>query len=63
LLVAAPSFPTAPACLKWRERNGWKLDEVLAFVCCEKQPSVKMLRDLACELEVTTQEWERILER
>jgi len=45
------------------ERNGWRQDEVLAFVRCEKQPSVKMLRDLAFELGVTTQELERILKR
>jgi len=45
------------------ERNDWRQDEVLAFVRCQKQPSAKMLRELAGELGVTTQELERILGR
>lgn len=45
------------------ERNGWKQDEVLAFVRCQKHPSVKMLRDLAGELGVTMEELQRILDR
>ena len=44
-------------------RNGWRQEDVLAFVRCEKEPSVKMLRELAGELGVTTEELERILER
>ena len=45
------------------KRNGWSHDEVLAFVRCQKKPSVKMLRELAGELDVTAEELERILKR
>lgn len=45
------------------DRNGWTLDEVSAFVHCQKEPSKKMLRELAIELEVTTEELRSILER
>jgi len=55
--------PNCASLSQMAERNGWRQDEVLAFVRCEKQPSVKMLRDLAFELGVTTQELERILKR
>ena len=36
---------------------------VLAFVRCERQPSMKMLRDLARELGTSSEELQQILER
>ena len=45
------------------ERHGWTQEEVLAFLHCEREPSKKMLRELARELDVTTEELHKILER
>ena len=53
-----PDYPTLH---QMAERHGWKQDAVLAFLQCQKEPSKKMLRDLAKELDVSVEELQRIL--
>lgn len=45
------------------ERNKWTQAEVLAFLRCEREPSRKMLRELAKELDVSVEELQQILKR
>ena len=55
-----PDYPTLH---QMAERHGWKQEDVLAFLRCQKEPCKTMLRELAMELDVTSEELERILER
>ncbi|HKO17416.1 MAG TPA: hypothetical protein VJU82_00865 [Acidobacteriaceae bacterium] len=45
------------------ERFDWNLDEVLAFLRCEKLPSREMLRDLMVGLDLSPEEVERLLKQ
>ena len=45
------------------ERFEWNLDEVLAFLRCEKLLSRKMLGDAMAALDLSPEEIERLLER
>ena len=53
---------TCPSLSEMAERHGWKQDEVLAFLHCQKEPSRQMLRELAFELGVPADELQKILE-
>ncbi|HKR28138.1 MAG TPA: hypothetical protein VJS11_11815 [Acidobacteriaceae bacterium] len=55
--------PNCVSLSQMAERHGWKRDEVLAFVRCQKQPSKTMLWELANELDIPAEELQKILER
>lgn len=55
--------PNCASLSQMAERHNWTQAEVLAFLHFEAEPSRKMLRELAMELDVTVEELQQILER
>lgn len=55
--------PNCTSLSQMAERHGWKQSEVLAFVRCQREPSKKMLKELAIALDVSPEELQAILER
>ena len=55
--------PNCASLSQMAERYNWTQAEVLAFLRCQREPSRKMLRDLATELDVSAEELQQILDR
>lgn len=43
------------------EKNDWNLEEVLAFLRCDRVPSQEMLRDMMAGLNLTPEDVDRLL--
>lgn len=55
--------PNRPSLYEMAQKYHWEADDVLAFLRCQRRPSMKMLRQLCRELDIRPEYAEELLKR